>query len=473
MMTCTHDFAPAIDAIRAQDGRHEAIRMVAANGGVAASLTYADLVARMDEHAAAIAASTEPGDVVLLVEPRMDAFVCQFLGALVAGRWVLPIPPDAPEREVSRLIAESGARSAIGTGAPAVKPRLESARPNVDTDLARGGGIILRTSGTTGIPKLVCRTAASLDAVAANVRDSASLTHSDVILAMIPAWHSYGVENVLLGPLVAGASIACCPRFDAGLCARLLMTGATVFPGVPMMFDALTRASRPERTTLRLAYSAGSSLPLEISGGFAERWGRPVGQLYGASDVGSVTFNDPGVASFVPAGVGLPMRGVSVRILRDDGHDADADEQGEVAIRAPSMLAAYMGDHPMHLVDGHLRMGDLGCVDALGRLKITGMLKFLIDVGGMKVNPLEVECVLREHPLVGDCAVVALRVTETVSRVRAIVTPAGDEPPDASSLRAWSAERLAPHKVPRVIDLHDSLPRSPTGKLLRRALEEA
>jgi acyl-coenzyme A synthetase/AMP-(fatty) acid ligase len=166
------------------------------------------------------------------------------------------------------------------------------------------------------------------------------------------------------------------------------------------------------------------------------------------------------------------MRGVSVRIVREDGSDANAGEEGQVAIRAPSMLSRYLGDHPMELADGHLLMGDLGRLDRAGRLAITGMMKFLIDVGGMKVNPLEVEQVLREHPSVAECVVVPIRLTPAVSRVRAFVTVrAGAAAPDPAALRAWSRERLAAHKVPRVIEVRESLPRSATGKLLRRELE--
>jgi long-chain acyl-CoA synthetase len=147
---------------------------------------------------------------------------------------------------------------------------------------------------------------------------------------------------------------------------------------------------------------------------------------------------------------------------------------GQVAISAPSMLSRYLSDQPLELVDGFLPMGDIGRLDERGRLTITGMMKFLIDVGGMKVNPLEVEEAIREYPDVADCAVVPIHVSESVWRVRAIVVPASDDRGlDERALGAFVRERLAPHKVPRVFEVRPSLPRSPTGKLLRRALEGA
>ena len=185
------------------------------------------------------------------------------------GRWVLPAPAGSTAREIGRLVSESGATWVTGSRAEAVAAThgLGAIAPGGGCGVRRdGGGIILRTSGTTGIPKLVRRTLVSLDAVAANVREAAGLRDEDVVLAVIPAWHSYGVENVVLGPLVAGATVAFCAGFDPAVCERLLGGGgATVFPGVPMMFESISRGDpMGARASLRLAYSAGSSLPSEI-----------------------------------------------------------------------------------------------------------------------------------------------------------------------------------------------------------------
>ncbi len=255
------------------------------------------------------------------------------------------------------------------------------------------------------------------------------------------------------------------------------LTGhATVFPGVPFMFEMLSKVnmSTGKQSSLRLAYSAGAPLPIQLSQGFAERFGVGIGQLYGASELGSVTFDDPTAPGANVASVGLPMHNVRIRILdqNDPTTQAAQGSEGQVAISAPSMLARYIeGDAP--ILDGFFMTGDLGRLDASGRLFITGRLKHLIDIGGMKVNPAEVELTLKQHPAVAECVVVAIQVTETVNRLKAIVTPSGSADLDAEDLKAFARERLAGFKVPRVIEVRQTLPRSPTGKILRRELEAA
>jgi len=136
-------------------------------------------------------------------------------------------------------------------------------------------------------------------------------------------------------------------------------------------------------------------------------------------------------------------------------------------VRAPSMLSSYL-DGEVPLVDGHLLTGDLARIGADGRITITGRQKLLIDVGAYKVNPLEVENELRTHPGVAECVVVAVAASETVQRLRAVVAIRDGEPrPTADGLRKFLRERLSPIKVPRIIEFVDSLPKSPTGKVLR------
>jgi len=173
------------------------------------------------------------------------------------------------------------------------------------------------------------------------------------------------------------------------------------------------------------------------------------------------------------------MRGVTVRILPADSRRPDArdlarpmpaGQPGHVAIAAASMLSGYLDDLAPPTLHGYFLTGDLGSLDAHGNLTITGRIKLLIDVGGLKVNPLEVEEVIAQHPEVAACVIVPVRVSETVSRLKAVVTArpechAGHPTPD--SLRRFARARLAGYKVPRAFEIRDQLPQSPTGKILR------
>jgi acyl-CoA synthetase (AMP-forming)/AMP-acid ligase II len=295
-------------------------------------------------------------------------------------------------------------------------------------------------------------------------------TEQDDVLACVPLCHSYGIEHGVLAPLWAGSRVHLARGFDLRVVlAELSNSGISVFPGVPFMFEMLARHGTGTAAgfpRLRRAYSAGGPLPRAVGEAFRTALGVTVSQLYGATEIGSVTYSNPDETGFDPASVGRAMNGVSVRIL-----DPDPTGQGHVAVAAASMLSGYLGDEASPTTpDGYFLTGDLGRLDGFGNLTITGRIKLLIDVGGLKVNPLEVEDVLAQHPDVASCVVVPVRVSETVSRLKAIVTPRSG-PPSPESLRQFARARLAGYKVPRQFEVRDDLPKSPTGKTLRHLVE--
>ena len=166
------------------------------------------------------------------------------------------------------------------------------------------------------------------------------------------------------------------------------------------------------------------------------------------------------------------MNGVEVRVepvnLSTDSHSGD----GQILVRATSMFAGYLTGEPVLTSDGFFPTGDLGRIDAHGNLTVTGRIKLLIDVGGLKVNPLEVEDVLQQHPGVAACVVVPIRLSETISRIKAVVRPTDPaSPPAVDELRRFARARLTPHKIPRVFEFRDALPTSPAGKILRHLVE--
>lgn len=347
--------------------------------------------------------------------------------------------------------------------------------PNWPTTTNSGPALLLQSSGTTDEPKIVRRDERALDAVTAAIVRACGFTPDDRVLAAVPLCHSYGLEHGILAPLAAGSCVHVSDAFDLSVVLPELRRGITLLPGVPFMFEMLCRAADGTFPGLRRVYSAGGPLPRQTFDLFHRKFGLRIGQVYGATEVGSVTFNDPDGPNFDPTSVGKPMDGVSIRIL--DAEDPRVDRplppgmEGQVAIAAPSMLSGYVGESAP-LGDGHFLTGDLGVLGDDGALTVTGRLKLLIDVGGRKVNPAEVESVLLRHPQVGQCVVVPMRVGETVYRLRAIVTPAQvDAELSPQDLRRFARERLSAYKVPRVFEVRTSLPTSPAGKVLRRLAE--
>ncbi len=451
-----------------------AAREVGPGGG--AAVTFGELASRV---AGAAGLLRGRGTVVVVTGNRVEFFVA-VLAAWAAGCVVMPVHPSVAEKELAGAVQRTGAGLVLldaRHAAGAASGRAE--RIELREFLGRGGervpraepgaGLLLQSSGTTGLPKIVRRDGAAVDAVARNVAEAAGLTPDDTVLAAAPICHAYGIENGFMAPVWAGACVHLCDGLDLPVAMAELERGCTVFPGVPFMFEVLAKTAGC-RGTLRLAYSAGGMLPAAVAREFEEKFGRRVGQLYGASELGSVTFNDPARPAADPMSVGRPMRGVRVRVV--DVNDAalerelPAGTEGMVAVYAPSMMSGYVdGEAP--IVNGHFVTGDLGRVDAEGALTITGRLKQLIDVGGLKVNPAEVEAVLMEHAGVRECAVVAVAVTPTVSRLKAVV--AGEV--EVEGLRRYARERLAGYKVPRVWEVRERLPRTASGKVLRGELE--
>ena len=486
---------PLLEQLDRHAGDHPdrpAIVRIGPGGQAEHTLSYKALAGAVRAVAGEWTAMMQPGAAVILQLSNGAEYAAAFFGALGAGLRVLPVHPMLTVTEVAGMAEQSCA--AVICSDRAAPPGFRALSPDVITRwisepnpprVFRGawrdrpaGELVLQSSGTTGPPKLVVRTAASLDAVARNVVHATSLTERDGVLAAIPLCHSYGIENGLCAPLLAGATLHAVSGFDPNTIATLLATGQiTVMPAVPVMIEALAKHAPPiDCGALRLAYSAGASLPVDLARRFAQRVGILPGQLYGATEIGSVLFNDPQDEGFDPQSVGRPMPGVQLKIAHPD---ADAPhtppppgEAGQVWVHAPSMLDRLLNGDAPGIIDGYYPTGDLGTLDAAGALRLTGRLRLLIEVGAMKVNPMEVEAVIASHPSVDLCVVVPARVSATVTRLHAWVTPAPGRTIDPAELRRFARQRLATYKLPRAFQITDQLPRTALGKVHRQALIE-
>jgi len=461
-------------------------------------LTYAALHGAVVQLTRRLTAQTQGSDVIILCCSNRPQYTVGFLSALAAGTKLLAVSPQSAEAEWQQAGEQTGARCCIGD-----RKTLDALRPLVDIcieleDVPLDGQdaeaiahrdsdtsqLLLQSSGTTGLPKIVCRTGPSLDAVAVHTAKAVGMTAGDRILCALPLCHSYGMEHGLVAPLIAGAAVHLHQGFDLTVAGTELCDGgATIFPGVPFMYESLMRLEAPDLNghegsalgDLRCAYSAGGPLPRSVFDGLKQKFGLTVGQLYGATEIGSVTFNPPDDDDLAPDSVGYPMDQVVIKVIDADDPQVDdplpPDTEGHVAVRAASMLSTYLGhDSPLH--DGFFLTGDLGRIDQRGRLFITGRIKLMIDIGGLKVSPIEVEQVLMRHPQVTEAAVVPVSVSDTLARLKAVITsPDSAQSVDVEDIRRFCRKSLAPHKVPRLIEVRRQLPKTPSGKILRRALE--
>jgi long-chain acyl-CoA synthetase len=450
-------------------------------GALVATWTYRYFAGAVSAAARELRLRIAPDETVILQVPNGIEYAAWFLGGILAGVRVCAVHPSSTPFELERVARDTGAKAIIGSKPlgdlvhrePALLPDCP---PDLHMNLAAAsqGSVVLQSSGTTGSPRLVRRDESALDADALGLAAAAGLNPADRVLIVVPLCHSYGVD-LLVATILAGASLHVFERFEpAGVECVLRSGAASVLPGVPFVFELLARSAfRTPQGSLRLAVSAGSMLPERVHAEFLAAWGVSVGQLYGATELGTVAVGRPDTAGFDPASVGTPAGGASVRAVdpNDPHRVLPAGVEGELAVMTPSMLCEYV-DATLSLADGYFLTGDLGRIDAMGRVYVTGRLKHLIDVGGLKVNPLEVERIIGEHPGIAQCALVPLQVSDTVARLRLLFIPREDASPTPDEIRAFARERLSPHKLPRVFQQVESLPRSATGKLLRHLLNE-
>jgi acyl-CoA synthetase (AMP-forming)/AMP-acid ligase II len=474
-------------------------RMVAAGDGPALvegptgqTVTYDLLASRVERVAAGLAATGfGPGDVLALWAPNLPPWAGVALGAMATGGTVTGANPAYTERELAGQLTDSGASvlvtvpalvpaaraaaAAAGVGEVVVIGQADGATPIAallagdapapDPALDPGTAVALLpySSGTTGLPKGVMLTHANLVTTLRQINRGLRLDRRDAVLAVAPFFHVMGFTATLALPLVSGATVVTMPRFDLeGFLILVQRHRVTVLVVPPPVMAAL--AGHP----LVDAYDL-SSVELIVSGGAA------VGQGWGLTETSiGVTMPDRR-AGTVPGSVGRVMPNTELRVVDPaTGRDLGAGEPGELWARGPQVMAGYLGrpDATADTVDadGWLHTGDLGLVDEDGNVFVVDRLKELIKVSAYQVAPAELEALLAGHPAVADAAVIP-RPDATHGEVPvALVVPRGEVDPD--ELVAWVAERVAPHKRVRAVRLVDAIPRTPSGKLLRRLLVE-
>lgn len=345
--------------------------------------------------------------------------------------------------------------------------------------------MILFTSGTTGRPKGVVTTHANIEAQIRSLVEAWEWEAEDRILLTIPLHHIHGIVNVIGCALWSGARCDMLPAFDAAAVIDRLSNGdLTLYMAVPTIYHRLIAqldgVSDDERARfrdgvsgLRLMVSGSAALPVPVLERWRELSGHTLLERYGMTEIG-MGLSNPYRGERIPGSVGLPLPGVEVRLVGDDGEPMTEGEAGEIQVRGPGVFHEYW-ERPEDTKsaftdDGWFRTGDTAVVDE-GRYRILGRTSVdILKTGGEKVSALEIEEQLLSHETVSEAAVVGIDDPEWGQRVVAVVVPGGEI--TADDLRSWLKDRLAPHKVPKEIHFVDSLPRNPMGKTLKPEVVE-
>ena len=472
------------------------------------SLTYAQLSAAIHAFAGGLAArGLGPGDTIALMAPNIPEFAVVFHGAAVAGVAVSTLNPTYTADEVRFQLRDSHAVLLV-----TVDMFLDTARAAIDDTEVRdivvigGGGdttisftdllaepiaqvrvdvaehivVLPYSSGTTGFPKGVMLTHRNLVANIVQIEPGLAVDQDEVVLAVLPFFHIYGMQVLMNAMLAQGATVITMPRFDLEQALGVIQDHrVTRFMAVPPIVLALAKhplVDQFDLSSLRQVFCGAAPLGGELAAEAAARIGCEVVQGYGMTELSPVTHLTP-VGGYKPGTVGVTVGSTTCRIVDPTtGEDQGVGGEGELWVRGPQVMKGYLNNPEATAAtidsDGWLHTGDIAVIDADGHVTIVDRLKELIKVKGFQVAPAELEAMLLTHPAVADVAVIGVPDAQSgeIPRAYVVVTP-GQEV-SAADLTAFLAERVATYKVIHDIVFTESIPKSASGKILRRLLRD-
>jgi long-chain acyl-CoA synthetase len=373
------------------------------------------------------------------------------------------IPEDLRHVSFTRLTADP------------TPPKPIESKPS--TDLA----VLQYTGGTTGTPKGAMLTQANL---VANVRQivtrvSTVMLGQERALLVLPLFHVFAMTSGMNFCIAIGAEIVLLPRFDVNeVLATIQKVKPTLFPGVPTIYTALNNAAsqgKHDLSSIRFCISGGAPLPVEVRSRFEQLTGCTLVEGYGLTEASPVVAFNPidGEIKAGSVGIIVPETVVEIRSLDDPTKILPQGEKGEVCVRGPQVMAGYW-NHPAEtqaaFIDGALRTGDVGYIDADGYLFLVDRIKDLILCSGYNVYPRVIEEALYQHPSVADAIVIAIADTYRGQAPKAFVTLRPDTTATSEEMLQFLKKYLSPIEMPKLIEIRTSLPKTAIGKIDRKVL---
>jgi acyl-CoA synthetase (AMP-forming)/AMP-acid ligase II len=475
-----------------------------------AALTFKDLRALAADTVAALnRMGIGRNDRVAIVLPNGPEMAAAFL-CVAAGATTAPLNPAYRQEEFEFYIADLKSKAVIvqtGDDTPARAAAAKLGVPLIELapqrDLGAGAyklssnlagaaavpgfaaaddvALILHTSGTTSRPKIVPLSQANICASARHIGATLELKGHDRCLNIMPLFHIHGLIAAVLSSLAAGGQTVCTPGFNAlKFFAWLDEAGPSWYTAVPTMHQAiLARAERNKeslaKSKLRFIRSSSASLPPQVMQALEDTFGCPVVESYGMTEAAHQMASNPLPPRARFAGsVGIAA-GPEVRVMDEEGNLLGPNTLGEIVIRGPNVTKGYEANPDANLkgfANGWFRTGDQGTLDDQGYLRITGRLKELINRGGEKVSPLEVDEVVMDHPAVQQVVTFAIPHDKLGEEVGAAIVLREGQSATERDIRDFAAKRLADFKVPRKVVFLAEIPKGATGKLQRIGLAE-
>ncbi|MCF8146694.1 MAG: long-chain fatty acid--CoA ligase [Deltaproteobacteria bacterium] len=448
-----------------------------------------------------------PGDIAVLMMPNSIDWIIAYYALAKLGAVVLPVNFLYRTEELTHIFRDSGATAFIGKAdhltyaGPLV---LESTRFHLaltsGEETADGfeplNGLLLDrgpfpvydvrnddtlaiiyTSGTTGLAKGAMLTHHSLESNARTVADMRYTEPHDVCLGVLPLFHIYGQTSTLNASLYLGLTIRLWEHFDAEAVFTAIETEeSSILIAVPTIFNRLAETAAqtpPVRSSLRFCVSGGASLPVEVLRRFEKAFHVTIYEGYGLTECSPVCVENPYGRPTKPGSIGVPIPGFEARIVDEKDTDVPPGGVGELIVKGPGVMKGYLNQPEATaeaLRGGWLHTGDLARQDEDGYIFIVDRKKELIIRGGYNVYPREIEEVLYGHPAVLECAVVGLPHPDLGEEVAAVIVLRPGISTTPEEIRDYVKERVAPYKYPRVVRFVPELPKTNTGKILKRRI---
>lgn len=477
---------------------------------------YEDLLGASAGVAAALLESAQSADLnearIAFLIPGSFEYAAVQWGVWRAGGMAVPLNVGASEPEIEFVVSNAEARMVVvpegleermgplcqRLGIPLVSleellgvdpadPRTSHPPRPLPVIAPERGAMMLYTSGTTSKPKGVVSTHANIRAQILALVEAWGWETDDRIPLLLPLHHIHGIVNVLSCALWSGAQVEAFPAFDlARILERVGEKSYTVFMAVPTIYVKLIRAfeeaSGEERErwahgfkTMRLMISGSAALPAAIHEKWTGLTGQKLLERYGMTEIG-MGLSNPLHGERRPGAVGQPLPGVELRLVSEDGEVIDGEElPGEIQVRGPAVFNEYWRREEATaeaFVDGWFRTGDMAVLEK-GYYRILGRLSVdIIKSGGEKLSALEIEDVLREHPLIREVAVVGVEDEVWGEAVAAAVITEGGVALGLDELREWIGERVSPYKIPKMLKVVEDYPRNAMGKVMKPAVRE-
>jgi long-chain acyl-CoA synthetase len=472
------------------------------------TITYEALNRQVDRLShGLVRAGLKPRDVCVLMMPNSIEWVIVYYALAKIGAVVLPVNFLYRKGELDHIFKDSGARAFIGHKDYLEHPRqVMDTIPKMELRIAQGVSpgqgftpldelfaedeifppcqtrdddtwAIIYTSGTTGLPKGAMLTHYNLANNAMTVADMRSTDPNDVVFGVLPLFHIYGQTSTFNSSIYLGLTIRLWPQFNAEeLFSAIEEEESSILIAVPTIFNRLVELADlrpPRRSGLRFCVSGGASLPVEVLRRFEDRFHTTIYEGYGLTECSPVCVENPFGRQTRPGSIGLAIPGFEARIVNDQDEDVSIGAVGELIIHGPGVMKGYLNQPEATaetLRGGWLHTGDLARMDEDGYIYIMDRKKEMIIRGGYNVYPREIEEILYTHPDVVEAAVVGVPHLDLGEEVAAVVVLRQGACVTSEELRQFVKERVAPYKYPRRIQLVKELPKSHTGKILKRAI---